>query len=255
MELQAELVAQLHAYTGRYTTLMAAAAGARKKAVQVTGLAETRADDTFLYVRSIAVQLRETTAGAQPNILYGSARGQFRLGRITPAEACVAPAPGSGSALIVTSLDIPDVSGRNEYEAAKQAIAASFPEKVCAPLYPSIAIDDVGAEECVKPSANGPPRPRTARFTVTLSNLSARTVMVHYSTADGSARAGIDYTTVTGTLKIPSLSRSATISVPLRCRPGNQGDRAFTVNLTDPGNGVVTGRQARGLIVDSRFGG
>jgi hypothetical protein len=60
---------------------------------------------------------------------------------------------------------------------------------------------------------------------------------------------------VAGTLKIPSLSPTGTISVPLRCRPGNQGERAFTININDPGNGVVTRRQAQGVIIDSRFGG
>ena len=252
-ELQAELVAHLHAYTGQHKTLVVPDPAASTKSVEVTGITDPTADDTYLYVRSIAVQLRESVAGGQHDVLYGSARGQFRLERATPAEACVAAAPGSASALTVTSLDIPHVSGRIEYDAAKQAIAASFPEKLCVPLYPSVVIDDVGEEECLKSSASGAPQSTTARFTVALSNLSARMVAVRYATADASARAGMDYTAVGGTLKIPSLSASGTISVPLRCRPGNQGARAFTVNLTDPGNSIVTRRQAQGLIIDSHF--
>jgi hypothetical protein len=154
----------------------------------------------------------------------------------------------------VTSLDIPHISGRNEYDAAKKAIAASFPAKLCVPLYPSLAIEDVGAEECVTSLLDATPRSRTARFTVTLSNLSARTVTIHYATADGSARAGIDYAAVSGTLKIPSLAPGGAIGVVLRCRPGDQGERAFKMNRTNPGNGVVTRRQDQGVIIDSRFG-
>ena len=253
-ELQAELVAQLHTYAGPYKTLMAPAAGARKKAIQVIGIAEASADDRYLHVRSIAVQLREIGDGGQATTLYGAARGQFRLGRIAAAEACVAAAPGEASPLTVTSLDIPHISGQSEYDAAKRAIAASFPERVCAPLYPTMSIDDVGAEECVTPQPNAVPRSRTTRFTVTLSNLSARTVTVRYATADESASAGVDYTAAAGTLRIPSLSPSGTIGVALRCQPGNQGERAFTITLTDPVNGVVARRQARGVIIDSRFG-
>lgn len=253
MALQAELVAQLHTYIGQYRPLVQAAPGSRTKSVKVTGLSQASADDTYLHVRWFTLQIRETLADVEQYALYGSARGQFRLGRITPTEACVAMPPGSPSALTVTSLDIPRVSGTTEYEAAKRAIAANFSRGVCVPLYPTIAISDVGAEECARSTPNSPTRPRTASFPVTLSNLSARTVTVRYATADGSARAGADYTSVSGTLRIPSLSPSGTISVALRCRQGNQGDRTFTVNLTNPVNGALADSQAQGQIIDFTF--
>jgi hypothetical protein len=53
---------------------------------------------------------------------------------------------------------------------------------------------------------------------------------------------------------IPSLSPSGTIGVALRCRPGDPGERVFTITLTDSVNGVVARRPARGVIIDSRFG-
>jgi hypothetical protein len=188
-------------------------------------------------------------------VLLGAAPGSLAADAVslTTPYPGVAAAPGAASPLTVTSLDIPRISGRSAYDAARRAIASSFPEKICVPLYPSIAIEDVGAEECMTSLLNATPRPRIARFTITLSNLSARTVTVHFATADGTARAATDYTAVSGTLKIPSLAPGGAISVALRCRPGNQGERAFTVNLTKPANGAITRRQAQGVIIDSRF--
>jgi hypothetical protein len=40
----------------------------------------------------------------------------------------------------------------------------------------------------------------TASFTVTLSAVSAQTITVAYNTTDGTATAGADYTSATGTL-------------------------------------------------------
>jgi hypothetical protein len=248
-ELQAELVAQLHKYIGEYKKLIGLELSASAKYVKVTGITLSGHDDTYLYVR-FAVRIRERLNVAVLYTLDGSARGKFHLGQVTPAGACIAAPPGSYTALTVTSLDIPRVSGPNEYDAAKRAIAANFPANICVPLYPSITINKASVEECVQYPAKPSPVPNTARFTVALSNLSARTVRVRYATADRTARAGTDYTAVSGTLTIPSLSSSGTISVPLRCRHGNQGDRTFTVNLTNPVNGILMDNQGQGLIID-----
>jgi hypothetical protein len=248
--LQAELVAQLHKYIGQYKSLAAPTLPSRKE-LKVTGITLYSADETYINVR-FAVRIREVRFGAVSYTLNGSARGKFQLGQVTPTEACIAALPGSTTALTVTSLNIPKVSVSTpiEYDAAKGAIATNFPLSVCVPLYPSIAISNASAEECVQHPAKPAPVPNTARFTVTLSNLSARTVTVRYATADGSATAGTDYTAVSRTLNIPSLSSSGTISVPLRCRQGDQGDRIFTVNLTNPGNGILVSNQGQGLIID-----
>src|SRR5207302_9050221 len=58
---------------------------------------------------------------------------------------------------------------------------------------PRLTIDDLRVRE-------GDSGTATARFTVTLSPASSRSVTVDYATADGTATAGSDYTAAAGTL-------------------------------------------------------
>ena len=59
------------------------------------------------------------------------------------------------------------------------------------------------------------PREVFAVFVVRLSAVSAQDVSVDYTTVDGTATAGVDYTETTGTLTIPAGSRYGTIRVPI----------------------------------------
>ncbi len=247
--LYAELVAQLHAYIGHYKKLVSPELSASNKEVKVTGITLSSADGTNLSIR-FAVRIREVLSGVVLYTLDGSARGQFHLGPVTSTEACIAAPMGSYTALTITSLDIPRVSGPNEYDGAKRAIAANFPSNLCVPRFPSLTISNAGGEECIKKDYKPAPMPNKLLFTVTLSNLSARNVTVQYATADGSARAGTDYSAASGTLALPTLSSSGTISVALYCRPGSQGTRTFTLNLTNPGNGILADNQGQGVIID-----
>ena len=197
-------------------------------------------------------EIREKLGSAVVYTLGGSAQGNFHLGQVTSDKICIAAPPGSYTALTVTSMDIPRVSGP-EADLARRAIAANFPPKVCVPLFPTITLVDVHATEmdCVCLPGKPGPVPGTVRFRVTLSNLSARTVTVQYGTADGSAKAGTDYGAISSNLTIPSLSSSIDIRVGLRCRKAIQGDRTFTLTLSSPINGLLARSQAQGVIVDS----
>ena len=53
-----------------------------------------------------------------------------------------------------------------------------------------------------------------AEFTVTLSETSVDDVTVAYATSDGTAKAGLDYTTKSETLTIRAGSRTGTIIAP-----------------------------------------
>ena len=55
----------------------------------------------------------------------------------------------------------------------------------------------------------------TARFPVTLSSVSAEAVTVSYATADGTAKAGSDYTSTRGTLRFEPGDTTRTIRVPV----------------------------------------
>jgi Calx-beta domain len=64
-------------------------------------------------------------------------------------------------------------------------------------------------------------------------------VTVSYSTHDGSAIAGTDYTTTKGTLTFPPGETVKNISVPILDRSGSAPNRSFTVSLTSPTNATI----------------
>jgi hypothetical protein len=76
-------------------------------------------------------------------------------------------------------------------------------------------------------------------LTVNRSGPATDAVTVDYATTDGSATAGADYTTTAGTLTIPALVRSKTITIPLRPDTIVEGPEDFTVALSNPGNALL----------------
>jgi hypothetical protein len=65
-------------------------------------------------------------------------------------------------------------------------------------------------------------------------------VTVHYATHDGSAKAGTDYTAVSGTLTFPPEETAQTITVPVTARSGAAAARSFSVSLDTPSNATIT---------------
>jgi hypothetical protein len=70
-------------------------------------------------------------------------------------------------------------------------------------------------------------------FTVSRSGDLTAPVSVGYTTADGTALGGIDYTPETGTVTIPAGATSATIAIPVIGNLILQPNRTFSVELTD----------------------
>ena len=62
---------------------------------------------------------------------------------------------------------------------------------------------------------------------------------VQYSTADGTATAGQDYSEISGTITFPSNSTSQTISIPIINDNSPEGDETFTVTLTGVSSDAV----------------
>ena len=104
---------------------------------------------------------------------------------------------------------------------------------------PTISIADGAGEE----GAN-------ASFQVTLSNATSSIVAVQFSTADGTATAGSDYTATNGGVTFASEDTSETLHVPLWA--DNQADpgETFLVNLAAPVNATILDGQAQGTIVN-----
>ncbi|WP_167335410.1 Calx-beta domain-containing protein [Pedobacter kyungheensis] len=82
----------------------------------------------------------------------------------------------------------------------------------------------------------------TATFTVTLNNAVQNEFSVNYSTADGTANAGLDYTATSGTLNFPANAAAGTIlsfTVPINNDNIAEISENFTATLSDITGGVV----------------
>jgi hypothetical protein len=83
-------------------------------------------------------------------------------------------------------------------------------------------------------SSNGSEATTPAAITVTLSAASGQTVNVNYATTNGTALAGSDYTTTSGTLTFNPGDTSKTINVPIINDTAAENDETFTVTLSVP---------------------
>ena len=89
---------------------------------------------------------------------------------------------------------------------------------------------------------------KQAGFVVTLSNPSDQAITVDYATGPGTAIAGSDYTTTTGTLTIPAGSAQQTINIPILGDTVLEADETFVVNLSNPTNATLFTNVATGTI-------
>ena len=85
-------------------------------------------------------------------------------------------------------------------------------------------------------------------FAVTLSRAPSGTVSVDYSTADGSAQAGTDYTGASGTLSFSSGETSKTIDVAVLDDQVDEGEETLTLRLSNASGGNLTDDEATGTI-------
>ena len=83
--------------------------------------------------------------------------------------------------------------------------------------------------------------PQNLSYTVSLSGSSTQTITVQYSTANGTALAGSDYTATTGTLTFNPGVTSQTISIPILNDAINEANETFTLKLTSPTNAILGG--------------
>lgn len=87
-------------------------------------------------------------------------------------------------------------------------------------------------------------------FTVTLSKPSSKTVTVGYSTANGTAPAGSDYTATSGTLSFAPGTTSRKVSVAVLGDTAAEPDETFTVTLANAVNATLGTATATGTITN-----
>ncbi|MBI3417306.1 MAG: DUF11 domain-containing protein [Verrucomicrobia bacterium] len=90
-------------------------------------------------------------------------------------------------------------------------------------------------------------------FTLTLSTNATSPITVAYSTADGAAKAGIDYVATNGVVLFGPGVTTQTITVNVIGNDIPDGDRFLLVNLANAVNAVIGDDQAGGFIIDDDF--
>ncbi len=110
------------------------------------------------------------------------------------------------------------------------------------PGMPSLSIGPVSVTE-------GQSGTTVATFTATLSPISAQTVTVNYSTANGTATAGSDYVAKSGTLTFAPGVSTRPISVTVNGDTTVEPNETFSVTLSSPTNAVLGTATGTGTIL------
>ena len=76
-------------------------------------------------------------------------------------------------------------------------------------------------------------------YTVSLNAPGTQTLTVQYATSNGTAIAGSDYTSTSGTLTFAPGVTSQTINIPILNDAVNESDETFTLSLSNPSNGTL----------------
>jgi len=89
-----------------------------------------------------------------------------------------------------------------------------------------------------------------ARFTLTLSSASTKTVTAGFATLDASAVAGSDYDAASGTITFAPGETSKTIDVRLRNDTDSENDEMLWLTLSNPANAALETTSAAAIIED-----
>lgn len=88
----------------------------------------------------------------------------------------------------------------------------------------------------------------TFHFVIYVSPVNTKEISVNYTTKDGTAISGKDYTAVSGTLTIPANQSTGHIDVIATADSLRQNDQTFTLELSSPVNATLSNSQATGTI-------
>ena len=104
---------------------------------------------------------------------------------------------------------------------------------------PAISVSDATVQEV---------EGATLEFSVTLSDVSSRTITVSYATQDGTAQAGSDYTAASGTLTFNPGDTSQTVSVTILTDSDDESDETLTLTISNPSQATLDDASGIGTI-------
>jgi hypothetical protein len=88
----------------------------------------------------------------------------------------------------------------------------------------------------------------TATITVTRSGSASTAVSVNYATSNGTAQAGSDYTTTSGTLNFAAGERTKAFTVPITNDTLAEANETVNISLSSPGGGATLGSPATQVL-------
>ena len=175
-----------------------------------------------------------------------------------PVSGMLTFAPGVTSQtvsvpIIGDTIDEPDETFRvGLFNAVNAGIAVSSNPPVVLIIdddpAPAISVNDVGVIEGTSGTTN-------AVFTIYLSSQSSKGVSINYATADGTATAGADYQSASGTIVFAVGETSRTVTVLVNGDTADEPLETFFLNLTSPLNATVADAQGLATIGTSNSTG
>lgn len=99
--------------------------------------------------------------------------------------------------------------------------------------------------------ASAPESAASVTLTISKSAVASSYSKVTVTTADGTAKAGVDYQPVNASITFGNKQLSASVPVPPILRSGYQGNRAFTARIAVTRNGVVSRSTATVTILET----
>lgn len=204
---------------------------------------------------NIAIGYSVASSSVSPSIRYAGRLASDPLGALSQGETTLVSGSGSQtggggrwgdySMLSVDPADDCTFWFTSEYYTATSSGSwatriGSFTFPECLPTF---TVDDVSIAEGDAGSTN-------AVFTVTLDQAQGDTVTVDYDTSNGSATAGSDYTSTSGTLTFLASDTEENFSVPISGDTDAEGNETFTVTLSSPSPGLAVGPPGTGTITN-----
>ncbi|MBD2692391.1 M10 family metallopeptidase C-terminal domain-containing protein [Anabaena catenula FACHB-362] len=217
-------------------------------------------DDVALPSITLAVSPASVTEDGTGNLVYtftrtggttnaltvkygitGTANSSDYTGGTPGTGKTITFAAGSSTATLTINPTADTTIEANETVALTLATGTGYTVGTTTSVTGTITNDDVSSAITINLSADqtiveGNINPQNVTYTVTLSNTSNQTITVQYATSNGTATAGSDYTSKTGTLTFNPGVKTQSIIIPIVNDAINEANETFILTLKSPTN-------------------
>jgi hypothetical protein len=214
------------------------ALAARQKTIRIND-ASVVEGDAGQKTMTFTISWTGSKGGAAPSVHYATADGTATAGTDYTAKADTAPLTNGGCRCAAVSISI---LGDTMTEGTE-----TFAINLSSPVNATIAdaqgigtiYDNEGPPSLVVTDVAGVEASGTLAFSVMLTNANGAPVSVDYATADGTASAGSDYTSTSGTLTFSPGQTSKLVPVTIVDDALAEDDETFALGLSNATGGIA----------------